>query len=613
MLFQRSWSEIASRNDVLPETAEQFKAWIEEEKTLELLQILMRVLTELPDTTRNYTLGIFTVASEQAMTAAIYIVQRGGLGAARQAGGVYCTMSKLTLKQTQSIPRSELAAVLLGARLLEAVQQLLLLIPYDTGSTVAVANMESNPGRLDVFVANIVAQIQELVEVRVWNQVPGTENPVDLAARHGSSHIGDFLTWWNYQDWITNSQYFLLQEQVSLKTLPTQKRNLGASTILHGTRGLSVLPIDRIVGLMNRSRAIKLVLRLFRSGSARRANLDAILRIRWELQCYHGEEYAVLSNSLTVGAASNIKKLNPFICPETGLIRVGGRLMFSDTSSGARDPIIVLRKAALAMLLVHHIHLRLCHAGTGPVRVELRYCITGDKSLIRHMLHACVRCIQFYTRLLTPLLGDLPAARVQSSPPFSQMELGYASPFMVLLGFGEKDINGKMCLLVVCFVTQVVHLDDRTHGTTTNDTLEAPKRVMARHGVPRSLFNDNGAGLPRQFNKMSGVVWDEATGRHLLDSGIHWRAIPLAGPHTGGLWEAAVKSENALMKRSFGMAKQTSSQLHTVICEVGVILKSRSLVPLVEPDELQTLTTSVLLTGFKNELFPVLPGEHLQS
>ena len=107
------------------------------------------------------------------------------------------------------------------------------------------------------------------------------------------------------------------------------------------------------------------------------------------------------------------------------------------------------------------------------------------------------------------------------------------------------------------------------------------------------------------FEKQHGP---DSPADYLLQLGIHWHAIPPSAPHMGGIWEAAVKFAKGLIKRTFGSGTLSVRQLHTVTCETEAILNSRPLAPVSDEDtDLQPLTPAMLLTGFKHDLFPVLP------
>ena len=84
---------------------------------------------------------------------------------------------------------------------------------------------------------------------------------------------------------------------------------------------------------------------------------------------YFSEELAVLSRDEPVPASSSIASLSPYLGTD-GLIRVRGRLQFSDLSFNEKHPII-LPKSHLSWLLVQFQHCLMKHAGVWPGRPEI--------------------------------------------------------------------------------------------------------------------------------------------------------------------------------------------------------------------------------------------------
>lgn len=71
----------------------------------------------------------------------------------------------------------------------------------------------------------------------------------------------------------------------------------------------------------------------------------------------------------------SILSLQPFYNEEDGLLRIGGRLNFSDLSSNQKHPILLSTKNHLVSLLLRQEHIRLGHAGAQTVlsNVRLKY------------------------------------------------------------------------------------------------------------------------------------------------------------------------------------------------------------------------------------------------
>ena len=199
ILFQQSWGEAASWNDELaPGTVELFRLWVVDLLKLEYLEISRRV-RERPS--GHFKFVLFTDASEQAMAACLYVVD---LDAERPTSRLLCAKTRLAPKKMQTVPRLELCAMLLGAKLLnaamDAVKPLVSNPDIDayTDSTTALTWVKRDTGRWATFVANRVRQITELMDISAWHHVPGEENPADLATRYQSHElpfIGSMVVW----------------------------------------------------------------------------------------------------------------------------------------------------------------------------------------------------------------------------------------------------------------------------------------------------------------------------------------------------------------------------------------------------------------------------------
>ena len=87
------------------------------------------------------------------------------------------------------VPRLELCAALIGAKLVEAVKNAISDERFPnpkvfawSDSTVTIAWLEDFPRKWKTFVANRVAKIQEIIPASSWNYVPTEENPADCAS-----------------------------------------------------------------------------------------------------------------------------------------------------------------------------------------------------------------------------------------------------------------------------------------------------------------------------------------------------------------------------------------------------------------------------------------------
>ena len=88
------------------------------------------------------------------------------------------------------VPRLELCAALLGAKLVEAVTNAISDERFPnpkvfawSDSTVTIAWLQDYPRKWKTFVVNRVAKIQEIIPASSWNYDNPEDNPADCASR----------------------------------------------------------------------------------------------------------------------------------------------------------------------------------------------------------------------------------------------------------------------------------------------------------------------------------------------------------------------------------------------------------------------------------------------
>ncbi|GFW77330.1 integrase catalytic domain-containing protein [Trichonephila clavipes] len=176
----------------------------------------------------------FCDSSETAYCAVIYI---------RSKDATQTVVSRLLTSKTrvssvkpQFLPRLELCSVLLLANLLQATLPTLTVPISETfawsDSKITLTWLKSELRRWQPFVANRVAQIQELTPNVHWNFVSGLENPADCGTRGiPLTKLEKCDLWFNGYDWLRSSTFPIgefednpqLQEHMSAETKRTSK------------------------------------------------------------------------------------------------------------------------------------------------------------------------------------------------------------------------------------------------------------------------------------------------------------------------------------------------------------------------------------------------------
>ena len=99
-----------------------------------------------------------------------------------------------------------------------------------------------------------------------------------------------------------------------------------------------------------------------------------------------------LKNKNPVFLKSKIIQLDPFL-DEEGILRVGGRLGFSNLTYCQKHPIILPKEHPFVRMMIMHFHVENHHIGVDQLHFFLRekYWIVKSRQLIRSILRLCVQ------------------------------------------------------------------------------------------------------------------------------------------------------------------------------------------------------------------------------
>ncbi|CAG7723611.1 unnamed protein product [Allacma fusca] len=215
-------------------------------------------------------------------------------------------------------------------------------------------------------------------------------------------------------------------------------------------------------------------------------------------------------------------------------------------------------------------------------------------------------------------MRNLPRARVNTAPAFSQCGVDYAGPFTLKVVKGRNHQHFKGYLALFISVTfRAVYLE-LVSELTTAAFISALTRFASRRGKPQVIHSDNGTNFTGANRELRGflqsvraIAASESVTRHISNEGINWVFIPPGAPHFGGLWEAGVKSVKYHLKRVIGNVVLDFEQMYTVLTKIEACLNSRPLCPMSsDPGDLTALTPAHFLIG---EPISGIPDEDLQE
>ncbi|XP_065078747.1 uncharacterized protein LOC135701754 [Ochlerotatus camptorhynchus] len=228
------------------------------------------------------------------------------------------------------------------------------------------------------------------------------------------------------------------------------------------------------------------------------------------------DEIRKLSSGVSVGRNSPLRWFNPQI-DENGILRVGGRLAHSEESQQTKHPIVLPARHKFTELVICHYHQQYLHAGVQLLlgTVRQRYWPLGGRNLARKIVHQCQRCFRAKPSIIQQQMGELPAARVNVSRPFSKTGVDYFGPIYLRAGRGRKPTKAYVALFV-CMATKAVHME-LVSDMSTERFMQALRRFFARRGRCTDVYSDNGTnfiGARNQIQELFALLKNKT---HLQD------------------------------------------------------------------------------------------------
>ncbi|XP_029348389.1 uncharacterized protein LOC115034949 [Acyrthosiphon pisum] len=488
----------------------------------------------------NIQIHGFADASIKCYGACIFLRSTNEQG--EHTAKLICAKSKVAPLKVISLPRLELCAALLLARLVSRiVPKLKLNIAkkyFWSDSKIVLSWIASPSTKWKTFVAHRIGEIQDLSNITGWAYVKSSENPADIISRGcDAEQISSINLWWNGPEWLKNN---IEEWPISEKT--SQNDNIEMLPEAKTVRNIALVVTDEFI--------------LFK----RYSSLNKILRIAayW----LRFRDFLVKKSSASVGPlrAEDLERAN---IDDKDILRVGGRLKNASTIEVfQRQPIILPGDSIYTKLLFQREHIIRCMHG-GPLAilalVRLYYWPLKARNIARATVHKCVTCFRQKPVFVEPIMGDLPRERIEPSRPFKISGIDFAGPLLIKDSLKKRAslTKGYVCIFV-CFATKAVHIE-LVIDLSTKSFLNALNRFFDRR---------------------------------------EWRFIPPRSPHFGGLWEASVKSMKNLIGKVLSESHLTYEELNTILTRVEACLNSRPLTEMSsDPSDLTYLTPAHFLIG----------------
>ena len=516
-LFQDLWRAGFQWDDELPsEFRVQFLRWVDGLQVLQQWSIPRSYTGTGWSNIRGLALHAFGDASPRGYGSCVYLV------AEKEDGSVVSSLviakAKLAPLKTVTLPRLELLACLLSARLLTFVHDALRLeksLRYYcwSDSMVALSWIKADPSRWKAFVANRVVEIQTLTSPDRWFHCSGVENPADLLTRGVTAEELIFSKVWlqgpKFLVERPSDEVDLLEPSAVLCSVMAEET--ASPVLIAAAPGENVFQVERWGKLTKAIRVVAWVLRfIFNSRHKQEdrrlgdVSYDEMQHARQVLiqqvqQQEFAAEVSALQRGHLVAKSSPLARLTPYLDDE-GLLRVQGRLQFSSLPPDEKHPILI-PKSHFAVLLMRFQHFIMKHAGVSTLISAVRksYWVFGLRRIAKRVKRMCVSCQRQDSAACTQPMAPLPEERVNPAVPFAVTGLDHAGPLYCC----DTPRKKYWVLLFTCGVVRAVHLE-LVDALSTYDTVLAFRRLVARRGLPKVIYSDNAKGFVAAPDKILG-------------------------------------------------------------------------------------------------------------
>ena len=568
-------------------------------------------------------LHLFCDASTLAYGCAVYRVSNG-------RSNLLIAKAKVAPIKKVTIPRLELMALLLAARLLKFINEVYGLEKFC--QTVVWSDSKAALGWLvskhaqTVFVRNRVQEINSVIPQEVLSYVNTEENPSDYLTRGKTpDEIMDDSFWWEGPSWLKDSSWSKDRSWIGQPQVQDVDEGVVVNVVDVESKN-EIIMWNRYSFTRKFARTLGWILRFVKN--ARDHRNPEVARQKVEIDSeefeeltlleeeeatrktiillqkdYFPGEYKALERNEKKPKLALIQQLNLYL--DNGVIRCKGRLEHAQLPAQTRFPILLPKHCEYTRHLVIKKHKSVAHMGVNATVAEMRqeYWVPQLRQLVKGVIRQCVICkIVQGKSYMANVVPPLPEFRLQCKTPFSVTGVDYTGALWVK---GLNKVPEKAyVLLFTCPVTRAVHIE-LVNNQSCNSFLLAFRKFCSRRTYPSLMLSDNATTFVAAAEHLKMLFEDPKVQQHLHDVKCEWKFIPARAPWFGAIWERLIGLVKTCLKKVVGQALLNFEELSCVLAEIESIVNDRPLTYVPgELNQLEVLTPNHLVYGRKLRTFP---------
>ncbi|XP_064475783.1 uncharacterized protein LOC135389680 [Ornithodoros turicata] len=509
-----------------------------------------------------------------------------------------------------TLPRLELMGALIGVQIAKFLGQALSLSNLEstfwTDSTITLSWIRGDSTRWKPFVGNRVAEIQANSRQQQWRYCPGCDNPADALTRGLTVRpLCQDIQWFEGPGWLSQPRTVWPKRcgegDANLGSVEEEK--LRAALVIAGDLN-GTFPLFELSKYSSYNRVVRVTawIRRFvwncRTNVKNKGALTAsevaeseMLWVRHVQREVYPEETFALSRNVQIAKSSKLLRLNPFL-DENGVMRLTGRLQWSDNPEDIMHPILLPKKHTLSKLIVQNAHELTLHGGGTTDTVNL-------------------------AREVVDSPGQADYVRTNPTHPFETTGVDFAGPLYIKVSKGYESSSKSYILLFICATTRSIHLELVT-DTTAKAFVMAFRRFISRRGTPSIIYSDNALAFKttsRDIQDLWKIMRSTESQDFMSAKRINWWFIVERAAWWGGMWERLIRTVKSCLRRILGRQCLTFEEMETFLHEVEAVVNSRPHLTFLHStsDEPAALTPAHLLIGRIVTALPEKPSHEVQS